>query len=249
MKTGIIQTRKRLPALFAVLFVLAAALLAGCAGPYDNTGGANTTVPAEIVEVIEPWRGVWYSHYAGRKLDGYRIGTWQERHALLPREKRDLFPDFDIDQPRLRGLDADIREDDYFIFYDDTVYERTPGDGGNGGWGGSMTSRYIGIVRAVNVFQESGSGAGSVIIEYLDGCYPAWYRGIHEMSLSFFGVYYRILNHNCIQMANAVALGNMASGDPYYTETATLEEAIAKNNAENSGEFIAWEVVIPQDRE
>jgi hypothetical protein len=35
----------------------------------------------------------------------------------------------------------------------------------------------------------------------------------------------------------------------YYTETATLAEAIAKNNSDNDGEFIAWSIVIPQDRE
>jgi hypothetical protein len=36
---------------------------------------------------------------------------------------------------------------------------------------------------------------------------------------------------------------------PYYTETATLQEAVDKNNAANSSSFISWGVVIPQERE
>jgi hypothetical protein len=252
LKSSIIQTYKRRLALFAVSLAFAAlitTLLIGCEDLYGKVGGADETIPADIVETIEPWRGVWYSHYGGRKLDSYRVGLWKERHGLLPQAKRDLFPDFDIDHPKFRGLDADIKENDYFIFYDDTVYETIPGDGGNGGWGDSRVFRYIGIVRAVNVFQESGSGAGAVIIEYLDGCCPTWDRNIYQTPLPFFGVYYRILNHNCIQMANAVELANLAAGKPYYTETATLDEAIAKNNAENDSEFISWGIVIPQDRE
>jgi hypothetical protein len=227
MKISISKPHKRrLILLEASLVLAAAALLASCDELYGKVGGADETLPAEIVEAIDPWRGVWYSHYGGRKLDSYRIGKWQDRHDLLPQAKLDLFPDFDVDQPKFRGVDAAISGNDYFIFYDDTVYETTPGDGGNGGWGNDSVFRYIGIVRAVNVFQEVGSGAGAVIIEYLDGCYPTWNRDIYQTPLPFFGVYYRILNHNCIQMANAIVLENLAAGKPYYTETATLEEAI-----------------------
>jgi hypothetical protein len=50
-------------------------------------------------------------------------------------------------------------------------------------------------------------------------------------------------------MANAIVLENLSAGQKYYTETATLAEAVIKNNADNDGEFIAWGVVIPQDRE
>jgi hypothetical protein len=50
-------------------------------------------------------------------------------------------------------------------------------------------------------------------------------------------------------MANATDLAALAAGEKYYTATATLQEAAAKNNTENSGEFIAWGVVIPQDRD
>ena len=60
------------------------------------------------------------------------------------------------------------------------------------------------------------------------------------MPLPFFGIYYR--------MANAVDLAALGAGKRYYTETATLEEAVVKNSAENEGKFIRWGVV-PQDRE
>jgi hypothetical protein len=50
-------------------------------------------------------------------------------------------------------------------------------------------------------------------------------------------------------MANAVDLAALYTGKKYYTETTTLEEAIALNNVENEAEFISWGVVIPQDRE
>jgi hypothetical protein len=50
-------------------------------------------------------------------------------------------------------------------------------------------------------------------------------------------------------MANSIELGDLAHGRPYYTETATLEEAVIKYCPANDGEFIAWGVVLPQERE
>jgi hypothetical protein len=135
------------------------------------------------------------------------------------------------------------------VFYDGTVYEKVPGDGGNGGFDG-LGAGYIGIVRAVNEFHYENSGSGAVIVEYLYKCSSTWDPDINgPPPLHFFGMYYRVLNPDCIQMANAVELANLAAGQKYYTETATLAEAIAKNNADNDGEFIAWGIVIPQDRE
>jgi hypothetical protein len=236
-----------------LVICLLALTLTGCEEPYGKVGGADITFiyedAAGIARVLDSWCGEWYSHYGNRKLDSYRVGKWKDRYTLLPPEKLALFPDFDIDRPGFRGAAASIGENDYFIFYDDTVYETTPGDGGNGGWGEGMVFRYMGIVRAVNIFQSPDSGSGAVIIEYLDGCYPTWDPDIPLTPLPFFGIYYRILNTDCIQMANAVVLENLYAGQKYYTETATLQEAVEKNNAENDGEFIAWGVVIPQDRE
>jgi hypothetical protein len=224
-----------------------------CDGIYGKVGGADATFSykeaAGIAGILESWSGEWYSHYGNRKLDSYRIGMWKDRHSLLPQTKLALFPDFDIDHPEFKNPDSTVKDNDFFVFYDDTVYETAPGDGGNGGWGDDMVFRYIGIVRAVNIFQAASSGSGAIIIEYLDGCYPTWDKDIASKPLPFFGVYYRVLNAQCIQMANAVVLENLYAGRKYYTETATLQEAIDKNNAENDGEFIAWGVVIPQDKE
>jgi hypothetical protein len=245
------------------LFALLLVLPAGCELEYGKVGGtdkglSNTDDIDGIAEVIDSWQGVWYSHYGNRKLDGYRIGKWKDRHALIPPEKQDLFPGFDIDDPRFLnywGMDYDPANDfdssldeAYFVFYDDTVYETNPGDGGNGGWGDDFRMRYIGIVKAVNTFYSKDSGA--VIIQYLEHCFPNWdpdFPG--PPPLSYFGIYYRVLGPDVIQMANAVELGNLAAKKKYYTETATLEAAIAKNSVDNSGEFISWGVVYPQDRE
>jgi hypothetical protein len=90
-----------------------------------------------------------------------------------------------------------------------------------------------------------------VIIEYLDGCYPKWEADLlGPPPLPFFGMYFRPAEKKgYMQFANAVMLANLAAGRKYYTGTATLEEALAKNNADNDGEFIAWGVVTPSSRE
>jgi hypothetical protein len=238
---------------YCLLIVLPAALFAVLFSTcdYGTVGGADVTItrvsPADRA-IMAPMAGVWYSHYAKRKLDSYRIGRWADRDTLIPPEKRALFPGFDINNPKFRGVSATISNDDYIVFYDDTVFENEAGDGGNGGWAGLVT-RYIGVVRAVNLFHYESSGAGAFIIEYFDGACPTWDQDIYRKPLPFFGIYYRVINANCIQMANAVMLENLAAGQKYYTETATLAEAIAKNSADNDGEFIAWGIVIPQDRE
>jgi hypothetical protein len=59
----------------------------------------------------------------------------------------------------------------------------------------------------------------------------------------------RISSTYAIKLANAVDLAALSAGKAYYTETATLQEALDKNNAENAGNFIAWGMVIAQDRE
>jgi hypothetical protein len=199
-----------------------------------------------IAGIIDSWRGVWYSHYGARRMDGYRIGLWSEIKEVLG-NKLSLFPGFDPDNPQLYDGYA-IKDDDYFLFYDDTVFgEDDNGVGGNGGWE-SLITRYIGIVRTINIFNDNAK-TGSVIIEYLEGCYPRWSQDVLLWPLPFFGMYYRVLNPDCIQMANAVDLAALAAGKRYYTETATLQEAIVKNSAGNDSEFIAWGVVWPQDRE
>jgi hypothetical protein len=216
----------------------------GAPGAEDSETGAPGT--SSVARIIDPWRGVWYSLYGGARLDGYRVGRWDEIEELMG-DRLDLFPDFDPGNPRLHDSYA-VQDDDYFIFYDDTVYgEDDNGDGGNGGWEDRVT-RYIGVVRTVNTF-NGDSDAGAVIIEYLEGCYPRWALDVLFWPLPFFGVYYQVIGSDRIQLANAVDLDALFAGMPYYTETATLQEAVEKNSAENSEKFISWGVVIPQYRE
>jgi hypothetical protein len=123
-----------------------------------------------------------------------------------------------------------IKPSDYYVYYDDLS---------QGVWGFS----YLGIGRRVNLFNAK---AGAVIIEYCDGNYPWW----TDLSATpFFGVYYRIIDTNTIQMANPVDLEVLSNGRPYAVETATLPEAIAKFTATNDAEFVSWGVVLPQERE
>jgi hypothetical protein len=208
--------------------------------------GQDTPAENGIAGILEPWRGVWYSHAGGLRADGYRVGRWGEVEEVMG-SKLSLFPDLNPGAPRLHDGHR-IGDDDYFIFYDDTVYgEDGSGEGGNGGWEG-LVMRYIGIVRAVNIFNHKVD-AGAVIIEYLDGGYPQWAPDVVIMPFPFFGIYYRVLDPDHMQLANAVDLEALGAGKRYYTETATLQEAVDKNSVENEGKFINWGVTVPQARE
>jgi hypothetical protein len=235
-------------------------LYAGFTEALHIYAGLTSTLPARVYtdsdftevspseQVIESLTGVWYSHYSGiGRLDGYRVGKWKDFEELMVDSgKIALFPEF---EPVPYAAGKTPLDDDYFVFYDDTVYgEREDGTGGNGGWGEGMSFRYMGIVRAVNVF-TGDLGRGAIIIEYLKGCAPQWDEDIKDGQRPFFGVYYRKVDADTVQLANAVDLDALSGGEKYYTETATLQEAIDKNTAENDSAFIVWGVVIPQDRE
>jgi hypothetical protein len=232
---------------------LVALLFSSCGNPYGTVGGADATHtlddPEGIAEIIGPWQGLWYSHYGQRRLDSYIIGKWGNVKTAAG-DKLALFPGFDPDSPKFlnsegRAVPANLNAADYFILYNDTVYEQEEGGEAAAGW----DFGFMGIVRAVNVF-NGDAGTGAVIIEYLDGAYPRWEPDLFgPPPLPFFGIYYRVVNPDRIQMANASDLAALAAGEKYYTETASLEEAVARNNAENSDEFVSWGVVIPQDRE
>jgi hypothetical protein len=217
---------------------------------YGELGGADKTAALTsgsggFEDTLSFLSGVWYSHYAGMgRLDGYRIGKWKDFAALVERSgKLALFPGF---APETYGKTSFTGED-YFVLYDDTVFgQKEDGAGGNGGW--ALSTRYMGIVRALNVF-NGDPDRGAIIIEYLRGCAPQWHEDIKDGQRPFFGIYYRVLDPNTVQVANAVDLAALYAGEKYYTEKATLEEAIAYNTVENEAEFISWGVVIPQDRE
>jgi hypothetical protein len=261
-KAGSAGCRRSIVLLLAHCYLLVA--LSACELYFGKLGGADVYATggpggAEFERVLAGMSGVWYSHYGAARLDGYRIGKFGENGANFARElgpaKLALFPtngdDFAAPYPLYQGDEEEAYvpgADDYYIFCDDTVYgQNENGQGGNGGWG-NLVARYAGIVRAVNVFNNDEK-TGAVIVQYFKGCAPTWSADIRNGQRPFFGMYYRVLGPDVVQMANAVGLAALNSGDEYYTETATLAEAVEKNNAVNDSEFINWGVVWPQDRE
>jgi hypothetical protein len=246
--------RKFIAALFMLL------LFSGCELDFGKLGGADITVtadtPESIANIMGSKLGIWYSHYGGTRLDGYRIGRWEYIKQNLGSKKLALFPEFYPDPDTapenyklfLSKGSKEPQPNDYYVFYDDTVYGQNDNGSGEGNGGFELVTRYIGLVRAVNTFHDT-EDTGAIIIEYFNGAYPQWSQDVVKTPLPFFGVYFRVLGTNTIQIANAVELEALSKGEKYYTETGTLKEAIAKNNAENDGEFISWGVVIPQEKE
>jgi hypothetical protein len=242
-----------------VLATVALCVLGSCdLFTYGRLGGADQTDtlrPADpgFDTVMDGMSGLWYSHYAGiGRLDGYRIGKWEDFPEMVEHSgKAALFPVMEKKTYTAESGNDIPDNEDFFVFYDDTVYgqadDGVDGNGGNGGWGFD----YIGIVRAVNIF-NGDSGRGALIIEYLKGCAPPWLNRWPDSSdgkRPFFGIYFRILDRDTVQMANAVDLAALYAGKKYYTETEHFDDAIALNTVENEAEFISWGVVIPQDRE
>jgi hypothetical protein len=237
--------KRSVPALLALVLAVCSCDLYS----YGVLGGADVTDTlypgnVEFEKIMSAMSGVWYSHYAGiGRLDGYRIGRWSEFNTIAGSKAADLFPGFA--NPPVSYTGEPFTNNDYFVLYDDTVYGQTDDSTPpQESWGFA----YIGIVRAVNLFYGDKKG-GAIIIEYLAGGAPRWDDDIKDGQRPFFGIYYRELDSDCIQMANAVDLAAMYKGQKYYTEKATLPEAIAFNTVENEAEFISWGVVIPQDRE
>jgi hypothetical protein len=241
-------------------FFSACGLYFGALGGADaytslEPGGGETA----FERVLAGMSGVWYSHYGATRLDGYRIGKFGEGGENFMREmgpdKLALFPtNGDSFEPPYALYQGDETEpyipkaEDYYLFCDDTVYgQDNEGEGGNKGWG-DLVMRYAGIVRAVNVF-NGDEKTGAIIVQYFTGCAPTWSAEVKNGQRPFFGMYYRVQDENVVQMANAVELAGLYSGEEYYTETATLAEAIERNNAVNESEFISWGIVWPQDRE
>jgi hypothetical protein len=242
--------------IMALLFIICYLLFA-C--DYGQLGGADQTdtyYPGEAVftERMNFMCGVWYSHYAGiGRLDGYRIRKWSDLTVAEKTKAQALFPDLDINSPKTYSSKNIPQNSDYVILYDDTVYGQEEDDSGeNESWGFS----YMGLVRAINIF-NGDKNRGAIIIEYFEKADPIWlsdpnssyYQGLAKGEKPFFGIFYRALSNNVVQMANSVDLATLYDGKRYYTEKATLDEAIDANSVENEAEFISWGVVIPQDRE
>jgi hypothetical protein len=246
------------PGVYAALLILMLLLPLSCdLYQYGMLDGADITdilrpgdpeTAASYEELMEFLSAVWYSHYAGiGRLDGYRVGKWKDFDAIME-TKLSLLPNLDPFRETYTDTSGSFLpgDEDYFVFYDSSVYGQQDDNEAIGppGW----DFGFLGIVRAVNVFNHDAN-RGSIIIEYVKGCAPTWSADIKDGRLPFFGVYYRVLSPNIVQLANAVDLSALYAGKPYHTEKATLQEAIDANTVENEAEFISWGVVIPQDRE
>jgi len=243
-----------------IVILLCAAIFLFWSCDYGHIGGADKTdtyYPGDAVftERMNFMCGVWYSHYAGiERLDGYRIRRWDSLTAADKEKAQSLFTGINISSPKTYSSKNGPQNGDYVLLYDDTVYGQSDDDASatDGNWGFA----YMGLVRAINIF-NGDKNRGSIIIEYFEEADPNWlwdingyaYQGLARGEKPFFGIYYRVLSPNVVQMANAVDLAAMYSGRRYYTEKGTLNEAIVANSVENEAEFISWGVVIPQQRE
>jgi hypothetical protein len=238
--------------------LLIAVLFTSCY--YGLLGGADQTeayYPGEPVfedRMGNVLSGEWYSHYAGiGRLDGYRIRRWSD-FSIDPADKakaQALFPALNITSPvpwNTPGLPPD--NNDYVLLYDSSVYGQQE-DGTGGGNPSDDPGGFMGVVRAINIF-NGNENRGSIIIEYFEGAEPAWLntdQGLDPGEKPFFGIFYKVLDQDTVQMANAIDLAALYAGQLYYTEQETLADAIAVFDMENEAEYISWGVVIPQDRQ
>jgi len=241
--------------LFAISFLLWSCDY-GQLGSADQTKTVSKTVSREtFIERLDFFDGVWYSRYPGiGLLDGYRIRKWSDVTADDTAKAHALFPSLNIANPKTYATQDFPQSDDYVVLYDDTVYGKEDDNisGTTANWGFA----YMGIVRAINIFNDD-KNRGAIIIEYFEGADPQWlsdpssgykYQGLKPGEKPFFGIYYRVISPDVIQFANAVDLAAMYAGNLYYTEKRSLEEAIAFNSVENESELISWGVVMPQHR-
>jgi hypothetical protein len=219
----------------------------------DTQGGDTQDEDTEdeslFEQILNHLSGIWYSHWAGiGRLDGYRIGKWGTNgsnfESIVDPAKLALFPNRQTTYVTYTNYIPEA--DDYFIFYDGTVYGEA--DDGTGGQPILLSACFVGIVRALNIFNND-RGRGALIVEYLRGYPQTQYPEAKDGSLPFYGVYFKELNKDCIQMANPVNWPALHKGGNYYTGSATLEEAIVENSMENEAEFVDWGITIPQDRE
>ncbi|MDR2701541.1 MAG: hypothetical protein LBB72_03835 [Spirochaetaceae bacterium] len=238
--------------LFPIFFFLFPLLFWSC--DYGELGGADQTdtyFPGEaaFTERMDFLCGVWYSHDPGiGRLDGYRIRKWSDFTAADKAKAQALFPELNVDNLQTCSEKKFPQNNDYVLLFDDTVYGQQDDDSSDTeSWGFG----FLGLIRAVNIF-NGDKNRGAVIIEYFEGTDPAWLsdtQGLAPSENPFFGIYYRVLSPNTVQMANAVDLAAMYAGKHYYTEQKTLDQAVSTFDVENEAEFISWGVVIPQGRE
>jgi hypothetical protein len=230
-----------------------------CSCDHGQLGGADVTDTYYSGDEIFEERlgflsGLWYSEYAGiGLLDSYRIRKWSDLTDKDKAKAQGLFPSIDIANPKTYATQDTPKDSDYYFFlYDDTVYGQEEDIAENYvNWGFC----YMGVVRAINIFNND-INRGAIIIEYFEGADPAWlsdpdgysYQGLRPGEKPFFGIYFKVIDNNTVQMANAVNLAALYAGELYYTERETLQEAVEYFDVENEAEFVSWGDVIPQNR-
>ena len=241
---------KRIKNVILILFA-AGFLFWSC--DYGQLGDADRTdtyYPQDALfkERMDFLCGTWYSHYAGiGRLDGYRIRKWSDFAAEDKAMAKVQFPNLNVDNPKTYSAGEPSQNSYYVVLYDDTVYGQE--DDGSGG-GESWSFGFMGLVSAINIF-NGDKDRGALVIEYFEGADPLWLsgQGLTRGEKPFFGIYYKVLDSDTVQMANAVNLAALYAGEAYYTEQGTLDEAVKTFNVENEAEFISWGVVTPQERE
>jgi hypothetical protein len=221
----------------------------------DDTGGDNTTGNNAdgddtagnnaLGEFLEFFIGEWYSHhpYAEYQTDGYKIGKvkdlqtdYPDNHGYPSGFPRNT-PAAGNYSPKL-GSNYAITPEDHYVLY----LAKDKQEPGN-----KDVPAFMGIVRRVHIFDtaEESREAGAIIIEFLEGCYEDGSQFGYDVSdHPFQGIFYRIIDDDTVQLANAWDFVNWEAPN-----TATLEEAAAKFVPENEGDLIAWGIVLPQKRE
>jgi hypothetical protein len=224
-------------------------------GQLGNADVTDTYYPGNEIfdERLDFLNGFWSSRNGSRLLDRYQIRKWDDLTAEDKEEAQALFPSADIANLKTYATEDTPQDGDYVFLYDETVFVPSPGDPENaGGWGFS----YMGVVRAVNIFNDDKK-RGAVIIEYFEGADPAWlsdpggysYQGLEPGEKPYYGVYFKVIDNNTVQLANPVDLKARLEGRLYHTEQKTLQKAVKFFDVENEAEFISWGVVISQNRE
>jgi hypothetical protein len=219
---------------------------------HGQLGGADRTdtyYPADALfeERLQFLCGVWYSHnpYSDEKMDGYRIRKWSDFNNTDKVRAEALFSgiNFSAGNPKTYSTQDYPQNGDYVVLFDDNP------SGEPWGYG------FMGLVRAINIF-NGDKNRGAIIVEYFEGADPKWlsdpnsysYQGLAPGEKPFFGIYFKVIDSDTVQMANPLNLAAMYAGNPYYTEQGTLNGAVKKFAAENEAESIDWSVVFPQIR-